>query len=57
MTNNDTDFDTWFDILSMNLLDRCGVDFNDRDAVRDDFDRGRDVFDVIDEIAAEYAID
>lgn len=54
MTNADTDFETWFDILSMNVLDRAGVDFKDRDSVRHDFDKGADVFDVIDEIVAEY---
>lgn len=54
MTNRDTDFDTWFDILTMSLLDRVGVDFRDTESVRGDFDEGRDVHDVIDELAAEY---
>jgi hypothetical protein len=47
------DFDTWFDLLKVNLNDR-GVSFNDANGVRDDYDRGRDLFDVVDEIAEEY---
>ncbi|MFT4191645.1 MAG: hypothetical protein QM617_09015 [Comamonas sp.] len=54
MTNDDTGFETWFDTLAMNVLDRTGVDFKDQDAVRADFDAGCDVYDVIDEIADEY---
>lgn len=54
MTNDDTDFDTWFGVLQVNVLDRTGVDFKDEDSVRGDYDDGRDVYDVIDEIVAEY---
>lgn len=54
MTKENTDFDSWFDILSLQVLDRTGVDFKDRDSVRGDYDEGRDVHDVIDEIAFEY---
>jgi len=36
------------------VLDRTGVTFRDEDSVRADYDEGRDVFDVIDEIVAEY---
>lgn len=54
MTNNDTDFDAWFDTVAAHVLGRAGVDFKDRDSVKDDYDRGRDAFDVIDEIVAEY---
>lgn len=54
MTNSDFDFETWFDTLSLQVLDATGVDFRDRDSVRQDYEDGRDVFDVIDEIVAEY---
>jgi hypothetical protein len=54
MDKTDTEFDDWFGVLQMNILDRCGVDFKDADSVRGDYDEGRDVYDVIDEIAAEY---
>lgn len=54
MNKTDTDFETWFDILKMQVMDRTGVSFRDRDSVREDFDAGRNVYDVIDEIAAEY---
>lgn len=56
MTNDDTDFDTWFGVLQVNVLDQTGVDFKDEDAVRDDFGAGRSVYDVIDEIVAEYQV-
>lgn len=54
MTNDDTDFETWFGVLNVQVLDRAGVDFQDEDAVRGDYEQGRDVYDVIDEIVAEY---
>lgn len=54
MDNTSHDFETWFGVLQANVLDRTGVNFNDEDSVRADFDDGRDVYDVIDEIAAEY---
>lgn len=54
MTNSEFDFDDWFGVLQMNVLDRTGVDFKDEMAVRIDYDSGRDVYDVIDEIVAEY---
>lgn len=54
MDNTNTDFETWFGILSMQVLDRTGVDFKDEDSVRSDYEQGRDVHDVVDEIAAEY---
>lgn len=31
MTNEEFDFDTWFDALTAVVLDKCGVEFNDRD--------------------------
>jgi hypothetical protein len=54
MTQDDTDFETWFSVLQTNVLDNTGVEFNDEDAVRGDFEAGRSVYDVIDEITAEY---
>lgn len=54
MNNETHDFETWFDTLSMQVLDRTGVDFKDRDSVREDYNQGQDVHDVVDEIVAEY---
>lgn len=54
MTKNDADFDTWFDTVQMTVLDKSGFDLQDRDSVQDDYEGGRDAFDVADEIAAEY---
>lgn len=54
MTKTEFDFDTWFGVLQSNVLDKAGVDFKDDDSVRGDYDEGRDVYDVIDEIVAEY---
>lgn len=54
MNKTEFEFDTWFETLQAHVLDRAGIDFQDPDSVRDDYERGRDVFDVIDEIVAEY---
>ena len=54
MTKNEFDFETWFDQLAMHVLDRTGVEFRDEESVREDYEKGRDMFDVVDEIAAEY---
>lgn len=54
MTNDDFDFDTWFDTLTMLVLDGTGTEFQDKDSVREDYETGRDVHDVADEIIMEY---
>lgn len=54
MTNREFDFETWFDSLSMMVLDRTGIEFRDQDSVRQDYEKGRNLADVADEIAAEY---
>jgi hypothetical protein len=54
MDKNSHTFDDWFGVINANVLDRVGVDFKDEDSVRGDYDSGRDVYDVIDEICAEY---
>ena len=54
MTKNEFDFETWFDSLSMMVLDATGVEFRDMESVRDDYEKGRNLADVADEIAAEY---
>ncbi len=54
MDKFDTDFDTWFDCLCINLLD-AGIDFKDRDAVRSDYDDGQNMYDVVEAIVQEYA--
>lgn len=54
MIGDDFDFDTWFDTLSLLVLDGAGVEFRDQDSVRNDYETGRNVHDVADEIIAEY---
>lgn len=53
-TKETQSFDDWFDLLVMQVLDRTGVTFRDRDSVREDYDAGKDLHDVVDEIADEY---
>jgi hypothetical protein len=55
-TKNDFSFDEWFENLKMHVLDRAGVEFTDQDSVKDDYENGKDLFDVVDEIAAEYDV-
>lgn len=50
------DFDTWFETLTDLLADR-GVIFGDRDSVAADYEQGKDVHDVADEIEEEYGND
>jgi hypothetical protein len=54
MTNDDYTFSEWFDILKINVLEKTGVNFTDEESVIDDYEQGRDVYDVIDEIVEEY---
>lgn len=54
MTKTEFNFETWFDCLAMAVLDKCGVNFRDADSVRDDYEAGKNLSDVADEIAAEY---
>lgn len=54
MTKNEIDFETWMDVIRVHVLDGAGVNFTEEDSVRDDYESGRDVYDVIDEIVAEY---
>lgn len=53
MNRIDIDFESWFDMLA-EALEEVGVNFRDADSVRDDYDAGKDVYDVVDEIRAEY---
>jgi len=55
MTKTDFDFETWFDNLSMMVLDKTGVEFRDAESVRADYYAGKNLADVADEIAAEYS--
>lgn len=50
------DFDTWFELLVTNLQEEHGIFFNDPDSVRDDYDQGKDVMVVVEEIREEYEI-
>lgn len=54
MNKTDTDFETWFDTLAINVLERSGVEFRDRESVKEDYEQDKNVYDVIDEIVAEY---
>lgn len=54
MTKNDCDFETWFDNLSMHVLDATGVEYRDQESVKKDYENGADLFDVVDAIGAEY---
>jgi hypothetical protein len=54
MTKDEFDFGTWFDSLSMMVLDRTGIEFRDQESVRQDYEKGRNLADVADEIADEY---
>ena len=54
MTKTEFDFDTWFDSLAAMVLDETGFDLRDQDSVRADYDAGRNLADVAEEIAAEY---
>ena len=55
MTKTEFDFETWFSNLAMMVLEKTGVDFRDQESVRQDYDDGRNLADVADEIADEYA--
>lgn len=46
-------FEDWFSLLQMNVEDECGAGITPEE-VRDDYDNGRDLFDVKDEIVVEY---
>ena len=54
MNKTNTDFDKWFDTLAINVLERSAVEFRDRDSVKEEYEQGKNVYDVIDEIVAEY---
>lgn len=54
MTNQDTDFETWYSVLQINVLDNTGIEYEDEVAARADYASGRDVYDVIDEITIDY---
>ena len=56
MTNDEFDFDTWSSTLMILVLDGTGIEF-DPESARSDFESGRDVHDVADEIIAEYGGD
>ncbi len=53
MTKNETGFESWFDYMK-NYLAESGIDFRDEDAVREDYESGKDFYDVADEIKLEY---
>lgn len=54
MTNLDTDFETWFNYLRINVLELSGVEFRDRDSVRDEYNNGDNMVDIANSIADEY---
>jgi hypothetical protein len=54
MAHKDMEFEEWFEQL-VDLLSDEGISFSDPDAVRQDFDKGKSLFDVVDDIKREYA--
>ena len=54
MTKDDKSFDEWFNLLQLNLSD-AGIEFHDADSVRGDYDDGKSMYDVLEDIKAEYA--
>lgn len=53
MTKDDKSFDDWFDLLQLNLAD-AGIKFEDADSVRADYEDGKSMYDVLEDIKAEY---
>lgn len=56
MDKDTHDFETWFETLVDLLADR-GVFFSDSDAVQGDYEQGKDIHDVVDEIEEEFGGD
>lgn len=56
MTKSNVDFDTWIELLQMNLADKGILSEEEtlKSDYRIDYDKGRDMFDVLDEVIAEY---
>lgn len=54
MNHKNVDFEEWFEQL-VDLLSDEGISFSDQDAVRQDYDQGKSLFDVVDDIKREYA--
>lgn len=54
MDNSQISFEAWFDLLGDLLKDEHGIDFRDSDSVRADYDEGKDVYAVVEDIRAEY---
>lgn len=55
MTKNEVTFETWFDNLQLIVFDKAHVSFRDEAAARDFYNKGRNVFDVADEISTEFS--
>lgn len=53
MTKDDINFEEWFDLLQLNLSD-YGIRFEDSDSVRSDYNDGKSLQDVVDDISSEY---
>lgn len=54
MDKTEYEFEEWFGVLQCYILDEIELDFKDTNAVRPEYDKGRDVYDLADEIIAEY---
>lgn len=59
MTKDDTDFETWVSCIQMQVLDATEIDLDDDDTeyLRTDYDNGRDMNDVIDELIDQFLSD
>ena len=57
MDKDDFTFEQWFSSLSILVLDKCGVDFQNKDSVRGDYEAGKNCADVADDIVDVYTCD
>jgi hypothetical protein len=55
MHKNELDFETWFSNVAEMVADQSDARFSDKDAVRKDYENGRNCADVAKEIADEYS--
>lgn len=53
ITNANTDFDTWFGIVRSGVMERVGIDYQNKDATREEYEEGYPASFLIDDIAEE----
>lgn len=57
MTKNEVGFDQWFQALAFLVYGETGVVFQDKDSVKEDYDKGSLAHEVAREIIEEYVDD